>query len=187
MGYAKEKEKISVPKSMGKRKKKKRDSTYLKIKESHAKRGASSVQKNSTHIAHLDLIVWPVFSIGFDFLLCNMYSTSMRPLLPLPWAPPKSFTRNREIRGDTIPWWEIIDIERYEKVIWGAKFYFHLKNLSKNPSYFAGRVWLIWLFVLVLKNCDKEVWRGWSAMKKGYTRKGYHGLQFASAFICQVV
>ena len=97
----------------------------------------------------------------------NMYAS----FHSLPWAPPKSFIRNREKWGDPIPWWGIIYIGRFERIVWGEKFHFHLKNLSKNPRYFAGRVWLIWFFVLVLKNCDKEVWIGWSAMKKDYTRK----------------
>ena len=43
MGYAKRKaEKIFVPRSMGKRKKKK-DSPYFKIRDSYAERGASSI------------------------------------------------------------------------------------------------------------------------------------------------
>jgi len=60
MGYAKEKEKISMPRSMGKRKKEKekenKDSPYLKIKESCRKRCEFHLEKFHTH-AHLDLIV----------------------------------------------------------------------------------------------------------------------------------
>ena len=51
---------------------------------------------------------------------------------------------------------ESIHIERSERIIWGAKFYFDFKNLSKEPSYLAGRVWLIWFFKLVLK-VDKAI------------------------------
>ena len=56
MGLAKEKaeEKCPCPEAWEKRKrkrKKEKDSPYLKIKDkSHAERGVSSIQKNSTHM-----------------------------------------------------------------------------------------------------------------------------------------
>ena len=76
-----------------------------------------------------------------------------------------------------MPWWGIIHIERYERVIWGAKFYFDFNRKSfKNPSYLAGRIWLTWFFMLALKNCDKEAWTKTSAMK-GQHKKS-RGLKF---------
>ena len=53
MQKKKQREKYSCPEAWEKRKreKKKKDSPYLKIKDkSHAERGASSMQKNSTHM-----------------------------------------------------------------------------------------------------------------------------------------
>ena len=117
------------------------------------------------------------FSIGSGFWLCKICSTSILPLHPLPWAPPKSLIRNREERGDQMPWWGIIHIERYERVIWGAKFIMIFKRKSfKNPSYLAGRVWLTWFFMLALKNCDKGAWTRTSAMKGQHQKS--RGLKF---------
>ena len=49
MGYAKEKEKISVPRSMGKRKKKKKDSPYPKIKDRVMQKGVRALSKKIPH------------------------------------------------------------------------------------------------------------------------------------------
>ena len=56
MGYAKE-EKISVPRSMKKKEKKKKDSPYPKIRDRIMQKGCDfHLEKFHTH-AHLDLIV----------------------------------------------------------------------------------------------------------------------------------
>ena len=59
MGYAEGKEKISVPKSIGKgkRKKKKKDSPYLKIKDRVMQKGVRVPSRKFHTYAHLDLIV----------------------------------------------------------------------------------------------------------------------------------
>ena len=63
----------------------------------------------------------------------------------------KDLIRNRKERGDSTSWWGIIHIEWSERVIWGAKFYFDFKSLSKNPIYLAGRVWLTYSSCWFLK------------------------------------
>lgn len=63
----------------------------------------SSIQKFRTH-AHLDLIVWFVFSIGSGFWLCKIYNASMLPFCFLPRTPQKALLDVGRERGDPVPW-----------------------------------------------------------------------------------
>ena len=65
----KSRRKIFVPRSMEKKKekKKKKDSPYLKIKYRVIQKGVRVPSRKFHTHAHLDLIVWPVFSIGSGF------------------------------------------------------------------------------------------------------------------------
>ena len=69
MGYAKEKQKknIRAQKHGKKKEKKKKDSPYLKIKYRVMQKGVRVPSRKFHTHAHLDLIVWPVFSIGSGF------------------------------------------------------------------------------------------------------------------------
>ena len=91
MGYV-EKKFIHAQRRGKKKKEKKKDISYLKkqIKDRVVQKECEfHLQKFHTH-AHLDLIVWSVFSIVSDFWLSNMCGTSMLHFHPLPWAPQKS-------------------------------------------------------------------------------------------------
>ena len=136
----KKKKKISVPRSMGRRerKKKKKDSPYLKIKIESCRKGCEFYpEKFHTH-AHLDLIVWLVFSIGSGFWLYNICETYMLLFIPCPEFHQKSLIRNREERGDPVSWWGIIHIEGSERVIWWASFILILKVIQR-PKLFSRK------------------------------------------------
>lgn len=145
------------------RKRKKKDSPYLKIKDSHVERGESSIQKiPHTCTSWSDCVT--CFPSGSSFLLCNIWGTSMRHLHPLPWAPLKSLIRNREERGNPMTWQWIMHIKRSKSHL-RSKILFWFKNLSKNPSYLAEGVELTWSLKLALKLWCTS-WRGSSAIKK---------------------
>ena len=140
---------ISVPKSMEKKKKRrKKDSPYLKkeIKKRDVQKGMQVPSRNSTHM-HILIWLYDLFSPWSNFWLCKICSTSILPLHPLPWAPQKSLIRDREERDDPMPWWGIIHIEWSERIVVEQSYIF----LSKDKSYLARGVDLIWLSTLALK------------------------------------
>ena len=138
-------------------------------------------RKFHTH-AHLDLIVWSVFSIRSGFSLCNICGTSMRPLHSQPWAPQKALL---EIgRRKVIQWlgeesYTLSDLrESFEE-----KSFILIWKSFKRPKLFSRRS-KVGLILHVGLNCYThrgEDYRLW----KRITRKVHHSLQFAMIFICQ--
>ena len=123
----KSRRKISVPRSM--EKKKNKNSPYPKVKKIKSCRRECEFHPKISHTctSWSDCMTCFLYWVWF-FTLQYMrykYASSSSPT----WAPPKYLIRNREERGDPMPWWGIIHIERCDKVIWGAKFYFNFKNL----------------------------------------------------------
>ena len=98
----KSRRKISVPRSMEKRKNK--NSPYPKVKKIKSCRRECEFHPKISHTCTSWSDCMTCFLYWVRFLLCNICGTSMRPLHPLPWAPLKSLIRNREERGDPMPW-----------------------------------------------------------------------------------
>jgi hypothetical protein len=111
---------ISVPRSMGREKKRKKGSPYLKkeIKD-------IVVQKRCEFQKHMRILIWlyDLFSpLGPVFDFVNKHASFSFPTLSCT----KSLIRCRKTRGNAMLWWGIIHIEWSERVIWGAMLYFDL-------------------------------------------------------------
>ena len=149
LAMQKERKKHIHAQKYGKEKKRrKKDSPYLKkeIKKRDVQKGMQVPSRNSTHI-HILIWLYDLFSPWSSFWLCKICSTSILPLHPLPWAPQKSLIRDREERDDPMPRWGIIHIEWSERIVVEQSYIF----LSKDKSYLARGVDLIWLSTLALK------------------------------------
>jgi hypothetical protein len=119
---------------------------------------------------HILIILYDLFSPldpVFDFAIYAEQACFL--LLPY-FELQKSLIRGRKKRGNAMPSWGIIYIERYERIIWGAKFCFGLK-IFKRPKLFSMKSRFDLILHIGFKNCNKEAWRGSLAMKRLYQKK----------------
>ena len=76
-----------------------------------------------TH-AHLDQVVWLVFFQGFGLWLSNIWGTGMLHFFHTYSSTYQPFRSRLWKKGNSMPWWGIIHIERSESIIRGTLIYF---------------------------------------------------------------
>jgi hypothetical protein len=103
-----------------------------------------------TH-AHLDLIVWFDFLLGFGFWLCNTCDASIPHLYTLLWAPYIAIIRSMLKKDNLMSWWRLYTLsDLKESNEEPSKVCF--ENLLKNPNLLDIRSRMIWFKIVSFLN-----------------------------------